>query len=279
MGFKKQWALRYIRTKFKLLSAISKRKAAQQALRLFFTPLYRNQKELPPVFQKAEKLQFRFQGETVQGYRWNPSSKKALIIHGFESSVVNFDRYVNPLIKKGYEVLAFDAPAHGRSTGNMINALVYKEFLQHIYSYYGPVDAYIAHSLGGLALSLFLEAQPQDAHTKAVLIAPATETTTAIDYAFAYMKLDGGVRKEFDKLIKEVSGHPPEWFSIKRAARHIRASVLWVHDKDDDMTPFADAEKVAQLHLPNFRFLVTEGLGHRRIYRDTKVVHAIIDFL
>src|SRR6478672_13221427 len=181
MPLAKKLLLRYIRTKFRLLSSVSKKKAAEQAFKLFCTPQLRNRKKLPPVFEKAEKLSFRLDGETVRGYRWNPSAgKKALILHGFESSVVNFDRYVKPLVQKGYEVLAFDAPAHGRSSGKTINVLTYKEMVVKICRDYGPIQSFIAHSFGGLSLSLALEEIPHDAGTRAVLIAPAAETKTAI---------------------------------------------------------------------------------------------------
>ena len=107
--------LKYIRTKFRVLSSFSKRKAAEKAFVLFCTPQQRNKKKLPPVFERSEKIRFLFQGQMVRGYRWSTqqSRKKALIVHGFESSVINFDRYIKPLTQKGYEVLAFDAPAHG----------------------------------------------------------------------------------------------------------------------------------------------------------------------
>ena len=80
------------------------------AFELFCTPQSRNKKKLPKIFGEAEKLQFTFSEIIIRGWRWNhPSQKKLLIIHGFESTVVNFDRYIKPFIKKGYEVLAFDA--------------------------------------------------------------------------------------------------------------------------------------------------------------------------
>ena len=273
-------ALKYIRTKFKLLSSLSKRKAAEKAFLLFCTPQYRNRKKLPPVFEKAEKLHFPFHNNTIRGYRWNhPSDKKALILHGFESSVINFDRYIKPLVKRGFEVLAFDAPAHGRSTGKTINALLYSELIRNICIKYGPVYSFIGHSLGGLALSLALESMKHDAQWKAVLIAPATETTTAVNSFFQFLKLDEGVRKEFDKVIEKYGGKPPSWFSAGRAAQHIRATVLWVHDKDDDMTPLSDVTPVMHAGYANYSFLITEGLGHRRVYRDNKVSKAIIEFL
>ena len=280
MAWAQQFALTYIRTKFTLLSLISKKIAAASAFQLFCTPQYRNKKALPPIFEKAETLQFHFLNHTVHGYRWNRNqAKKVLILHGFESGAINFDRYVKPLMQKGYEVLAFDAPAHGRSTGKTFNALLYKEFIQAIYENYGPVQSFIAHSLGGLALGLALEELTHDAALKVVLIAPATETTTAVDLFFNHLKLDASIRPEFDNVIAQKSGQRPEWFSVARAAKAIKANVLWVHDKDDNITPFADAQKVMDETYPNFQFIITEGLGHRRIYRDTNVSKAILQFL
>jgi len=273
-------ALHYIRTKFKLLSAISKRKAAEKLFKLFCTPQYRNRKRLPPIFEKSEKLHFSFEENTIRGYRWNhPSDKKLLILHGFESSVINFDRYVRPLVTKGYEVLAFDAPAHGRSTGKMINAVIYKDVIHHINNTYGPITSFIAHSLGGLALSLFLEETKHDEGYKVALIAPAVETTTAINSYFKFLRLNDDLRTEFDIMVEQIGGRRPEWYSVARASEKIKASVLFLQDKEDDMTPLQDVEPIIQKNYPNFRFMITEGLGHRKIYRDNKCSKAIIEFL
>jgi pimeloyl-ACP methyl ester carboxylesterase len=282
MRLAQRLVLKYIRTKFKLLSSISKRKAAEKAFQLFCTPQSRNTKKLPPVFEKAERLTFQLENYTVRGYRWNHSGeerKKALIMHGFESSVINFDRYIRPLIKKGYEVLAFDAPAHGRSTGQRITVLVYKTFVQFIWKQYGPIDAFIAHSFGGLALTLAMESIPHADSTKMVLIAPAVETKTAIDNFFSLLRLNGEVREEFDKLIEELGKQPPEWYSIARASQNLRAEVLFLQDRDDNMTPISDVRPIIEKNYPNFRFVISEGLGHRRIYRDNKSIKTILDFL
>jgi pimeloyl-ACP methyl ester carboxylesterase len=272
-------ALSYIRTKFKLVTLLSKKKAAEMAFQLFCTPQHRNRKKLPPVFEKAEKINFLFEGNKIQGYRWNhPSDKKLLILHGFESSVINFDRYIKPLTKAGFEVLAFDAPAHGRSSGRQINAIAYKNFVLHLHHAYGPITNFITHSFGGLVLSLALEEMKQDANCKIVFIAPAAETTTAIDSFFKFLRLDKEVRKEFDIIITRMSGKPPEWFSIRRIAKNIKAKVLWLQDKDDLMTPLSDVKPIIKENYPNFTFIISEGLGHRRIYRDNNSHKAIIRF-
>ncbi len=273
-------ALAYIRTKFKFLSLLSKKKAARAAFQLFCTPQKRLRKPLPPVFEKADSIRLSFAGYSVQGWQWNAGSpRKVLIIHGFESSVTNFDRYVQPLINKGYEVLAFDAPAHGRSSGATITAPIYRDLIREIHKQYGPVESYMAHSFGGLAVSLALE---EISHTDAyrlVLVAPATETESAIDSFFRILKLDSAVRREFETVIVQAGGVSSQWYSIKRAMRHIRASVCWFHDEDDDVTPVADVKAVEQENYPNIKFVYTSGLGHSRIYRDNKVTKAILEFL
>jgi pimeloyl-ACP methyl ester carboxylesterase len=279
MSMGKKLVLKYIRAKFKLLASISKRKAAEKAFELFVTPQSRVKKNLPPVFEKAEKLNFNYNNIPIAGYRWNhPKEKKLLILHGFESSAVNFDKFINPLVKKGYEVLAFDAPAHGRSGGSQIHAVIYKEFIRYILETYGPVKNFITHSFGGLALSLALEEMPHDESYHVVFIAPATESTTAMDRFFDIVQLDDEVRKEFDKVITEANNQSPSWYSVARAAEKIKARVLFLQDKDDPLTPLSDVEPIIQKKYQNFSFVITEGLGHRRIYRDASQVKRIIEF-
>jgi pimeloyl-ACP methyl ester carboxylesterase len=280
MKLSRRLAISYIRTKFKLLSAISKKKAAEKAFELFCTPQSRHKKPLSKIFEQAEKLHFKLDDVIIRGWRWNhPAERKVLIIHGFESSVTNFDRYIKPLIKKGYEVLAFDAPAHGRSGGKKINAPLYKRTIQEINKIYGPIQSYMAHSFGGLAVNLALEEISHTTDYRLVLIAPATETSTAIDMFFRFLQLDKAVRTEFEKIIIKTGGVSSDWYSIKRAMKHIRAKVLWFQDEDDEITPLSDVLKVKEQNYPNIEFIITKGLGHRRIYRDNNVSKQVINFL
>ena len=280
MKLSQRLAISYFRTKFKVLSAVSKKKAAEKAFELFCTPQQRNRKPLPKIFEQAEELNFKIENIIIRGWRWNKEGeRKVLILHGYESSVTNFDRYIKGFIKKGYEVLAFDAPANGRSGGKKITAPLYKNTIKEINNLYGPVHSYMAHSFGGLAISLALEEIGHTDNYRLALIAPATETITAIDSFFKFLHLDTSVKTEFNKVIVKKAGVSPAWYSIKRAMKHIQAKVLWVHDEDDDVTPLSDAMKVKAENYPNVEFVITKGLGHRRIYRDNKVTQLIVDFL
>lgn len=292
MKFTQRLAIGYIQTKFKLLTALSKKKAAEQAFILFSTPYLKSKRAAYP--KNAEQLSFtldlpvykeQMKGKPsaikVKGYRWNhPQAAKVLILHGFGSAACKFERYVSPLVKKGYEVLAFDAPAHGDSGGTTTNAVEYSAMIRKVMALYGPVNGFIAHSFGGIALSLALEESAHDENTRIAFIAPATETTSAVDAAFAMLKInDAGVRKEFDQIIFNLSGKETAWFSIRRAMNNINARVLWIHDEDDDVTPLSDALKVKEENHSNIEFVITKGLGHRKIYHDPGIKKRVTEFL
>ncbi|HTC00582.1 MAG TPA: alpha/beta fold hydrolase [Ferruginibacter sp.] len=281
MKLKQSLAIAYIRTKFKILATMSKRKAAEEAFTLFCTPLIKPITEIPQLFKEAESLQFESNGLKVQGYRWNhPQQKKVMVLHGFSSAACKFERYIASLIDKGYEVLAFDAPAHGNSEGKTVNVVQYSDMIKKAMGLYGPIDSFIAHSFGGLAISLTLEVLPHDEHTKVVFIAPATETTSAVKTAFEILQLHNSKVKEiFNNIIYELGGKPTEWYSIKRAMKNIKAKILWIHDEEDDVTPIADVLKVKEDNYPNIEFIFTKGLGHRKIYRDNAVRNAVVNFL
>jgi predicted alpha/beta hydrolase family esterase len=94
--------------------------------------------------------------------------------------------------------------------------------LEEICRLYGPINRFLSHSFGGLALAHLLEKLNPDETTKAVFIAPATETTTAIDSFFKFLDLNDDIRKPFDQLILDRSGVPPSHYSVRRAVNNVK---------------------------------------------------------
>ncbi len=283
MKLAQRFLISYYKTKLKTIGFVSPRKAAEEAFELFCTPYGKKAKlKEPPVFHKAEKLLFDLNGLTIRGFRWIPSGqpngKKIVIAHGFRSFSFKFDKYVMPLLKEGYEVLAFDAPAHGISDGKQINAFIYKNTLLKIESLYGPVYGIMGHSLGGLAAALAFEEFSHPENRKLVLIAPATETERTLEDFFRIIPLTEKVKAAFLELIVEISGKPVSYYSVSRVVKAVHAPVLWVHDVYDPICPFADVKPLLTLDLPHVRFLITEHLGHSKVYKDNKVCSAIVQF-
>jgi pimeloyl-ACP methyl ester carboxylesterase len=283
MKISQKLALRYIRARINILSLASPRKAAIKAFKLFCTPQQRVTKKGSAFFESGEPLSFRYAGHTIRGHRWLPAGtpprKRVLIAHGFESASCNFGAYIAALVVKGYEVVAFDAPAHGASGGRRILLPDYAGILRYIEQTYGPFHSYMGHSLGGLALALFLENNPHNRVTRLVLIAPAVETTLAVDVFARQLQLSPAVVKEMDDYVQETSGHHFDWYSLRRALHHIHASTLYVQDEDDRVTPLKEALQIKQDSHPNIKFIITKGLGHRKVYKDEDTKGRIIAFL
>lgn len=271
----------YYKAQLRTIAMVSSRKAAEKAFDIFCTPYSKGVKQKePPIFHKATKKQLVFDGLKISGFQWNPEQghgKKILIVHGFSSYSYKFEKYIQPLLKEGFEVLAFDAPGHGLSEGNRINALIYQRFLLTIEEQLGSLYGFIAHSLGGLASTLAIEQLAGE--RKLVLIAPATETRSATAGFYNMFRIDASVQAEFEQLIFRMTGLSLEHFSVSRAIRVIRSPVLWIHDKKDTICPYADTLPVQSQNLSHVQFHITNGLGHNKIYRDKEVIQTVIHFL
>lgn len=282
MKIRKTIAYTYLRYKLNILHFISPSKAGRTMYRLICSPYEKPKKGINGSFDQAEKLQTKLEGLKVNGYRINAGDyrKKVLIVHGFSSQSRNFQHFVKPLTDMGFEVIAFDAPAHGTSEGKLINADLYAKLISQVNKEFGPIDHFIGHSLGGLALALALENLELTEHNKLVLIAPATETTTFIDTVFTTIGVKTDKLKHLlHKEIQKMTGKGPEWFSVSRAVKNVKANILWIHDNDDIITPVKDALKVFEFRLPHIQFHFTESLGHQRIYRNDQVLALIGNFL
>ncbi|MDB5246758.1 MAG: alpha/beta hydrolase [Segetibacter sp.] len=274
--------LGYYRTKLKVIEIFSVKLAAKEAFELFCTPYSRRKSyEAPPIFEEAEKISFNFQGHKIHGFGWKPETpngKKILICHGFDSLSYRFEKYIQPLLKEGFDVFAFDAPAHGISSGKTINALLYKEMIMEVQTSYGPFFGIMAHSFGGIAASLFVEELKDNLPKRLVLIAPATETTRSITDFCKYLTISRKLQEEMEKLIIEVGGQQPSWYSVARIIQLITIPTLWLHDLNDRITPYDDMKHLRELNLLHVEFEITEGLGHS-LYKDDKVAKHIIEFL
>lgn len=273
-------AINYYKTKITTLALISPRKAAEYAFKIFCTPYSgKPLRPEPTTFQEAEKISFQFEGLTLRGWHWQPkepNGKKILINHGFDSFSYRFEKYIHPLLKAGFEVFAYDAPGHGISDGKTINALYYSQSMIEFNKTFGPLYGIMAHSIGGLAASLAAEHLPN--LEKLVLIAPAVETTTAINGFIKFLHLGNDIKQALTDYIVDFSKQPISYFATSSAIQKFDTPTLWLHDTEDAICTFEDVKPVQALNLPHVEFYITTGLGHSKIYREGKTVKTIINF-
>lgn len=273
----------YYKRKLQIIGIFSTRKAAMIAFDLFCTPFTNTtQKRVPTIFQQSDATSFKLHDLTIRGFQWKSNlsnSKKVLIVHGFSSYAYKFEGFIAPLKELGFEVFAFDAPAHGNSDGKRINAILYKEMILEVEKLFGPFYAIIAHSFGGISAALAMEQMPFPEQRKLILIAPATETRTAVNNFFTVITANDAIIKDFEQYILEMTGQSFAYFSTARVIRTIPSSVLWVHDQDDKICTYSDMKDLVTENINRTEFLVTKGLGHNKIYLDPSVRQQIVKFI
>jgi pimeloyl-ACP methyl ester carboxylesterase len=111
------------------------------------------------------------------------------------------------------------------------------------------------------------------------LIAPATKTTTTFANFFKMMHLNEVTIAAFLNDVSSKTHHKVEYFSADRALANYKGQVLWVHDEKDMVCPFEDIIEFKENAPSNINFLITNGLGHNKVYKSADVMDQIMAFL
>lgn len=165
--------LKLVQFGFATLGRLLPEAASNLALKLFGTPRVRaRHKTSDSILEAARPFVFESGGLQLKGYEWGTGEKYVLMVHGWESRGTALRTFVPGIIKQGYRVITFDAPAHGDSPGTKTNIVEYATAITSLLTLRGPVHAIIAHSFGGAAtIFAFHRINPTLSTRKIVLIA------------------------------------------------------------------------------------------------------------
>ena len=255
---------------------LSPEKAAQKAFTIF-TKVRKgrvspHQKEyLDPV--KHERIHLL--GHTIQTYNWPGKKETVLLIHGWESNTWRWHKLLEKLTKADYNVIAFDAPGHGYSSGEYLYVPLYAEVLEHMIQTYKP-DHLIGHSVGGMTILFNEYENPNDIIEKIVTIASPSEFHEIIGHFQELLGLSDRMLKALEEYVKNRFGFTIREFSSSKFVLSNTKKGLLFHDRWDKITPYHASEKVHAVWKES-TLISTEGLGHS-MHQD-EVNEKIIAFL
>lgn len=151
---KQPLALKVVGFFIRFLTRVSPQLAASFVRYLWFkTHRSREPKREIHMLKQPHWHQFRDGNETIQVYIWGQENSPAiLLVHGWNGRAAQLGKIAEELVKLGYRVIGFDAPAHGRSDGSSTNLPAISQTIQQLDKKYGPFTAGIAHSFGCLCL-------------------------------------------------------------------------------------------------------------------------------
>lgn len=265
------------RTGLNGLSRISSPIAGRLAFHFFCTPFRHAE---PPretqVLRRAERFSITFQKSQLAAYAWG-QGPTVLLVHGWSGRGSQLGAFVEPLVAAGHRVVAFDLPAHGRTPGRRTNALMAAEAVLRMGEAIGPLHGVVAHSFGALCTTLALR-DGLDAG-RVAYVAPASGASQAVQGFARQFGLSGPVERGLRGEMERRFG-PEVWrrFSACACAPRLSVPALIVHDLDDVEVPYAEGQSLAQA-WPGARLVTTNGLGHRRILRDARVIEEALELV
>ena len=268
-----------MRAAFQVGGLFNTRKTLRAAGRLFSTPFANSRMRAAkaPVGD-ARIEQCEIEGHTIATYTWGDPATQPYVLfaHGWSSHGTRFLPWVPRLRALGYAVVAFDQPAHGRSSGRTTNLHVFAETLAAVARRFGPAKLLVGHSLGGAAASVALAHGLQA--ERVVLIAPAADPVAATERFARVIALP---QRLFTRLLRSFERQVGVTFDDLQAHHNapcIARPALIVHDVEDREVPWSEGERYAR-YWPDSHLLSTQGLGHNRIAGDDTVIAAALRFL
>lgn len=280
---------------FRVGGRIAPRLAGRAAFRLFCTPPRaaragvdetRLGEKLGPILDAAEPMRISTPDAHVQSYVWRAEATprgRVLLLHGWTGRALVMTLFVKPLRAAGFEVVACDLPAHGRSTSRVLNMPIGARAVQAIADRVGPFDGIVAHSFGGPIAALAAEGGSPIHRRITVprmvfISAPNALSTVTRDFGNAF-GFDERLHRHLADEVSEAAGRPLASINTGDLAAAAGLDVLVIHDRDDEQVPFAEAEAIVAILGRRARLLETKGLGHRRIIVMPNVVRASVKFL
>jgi pimeloyl-ACP methyl ester carboxylesterase len=261
---------------FNFLALLSKEKVALDAFTLFCTPRKGKILQLQSSFlEEAKHEVITVGGKQLQTYCWPGKKETVLLIHGWESNSFRWRNLIGLLQEEGYEIIAFDAPAHGNSSGSILNVPLYAECTQHVIQRFNP-DSIVGHSVGGMTAVYHQYLYPDTSVQKIVTVGSPSELH---DIMLQYKKILGfnnRVLSALDEYFKKHFGFGIHGFSTASFASNITIPGLLIHDEQDTIAPVKASEKV-HASWKNSTLIKTSGLGHSM--HQPAVSEQIINFL
>lgn len=269
-----------LRAVFRTVGHVAPETAARWAETLFCTPPRHQPRAADEAFLATGRhFTVRSGPETLAAWEWpggRPDARTVVLAHGWGSRAGRFSAMGQALTARGFRVVAYDAPAHGRSTGRLASLIEFARALRAVSDAVGPVSAVVGHSLGAAAGVLAL--RDGLAAPRAVLIA-APADVVRFSTAFAdHLRIPAAARTAMRRNLEVRLNARWDDLHLPAIVRGLSAAALVVHDRNDTDVPFGQAEEIAAA-WPGARLLATHGLGHRAVLRDAGVVRATAGFL
>jgi esterase/lipase len=271
-------AIRLIRWTLPRLEMIAPGYAHNWFVNLFFSPpRYTIPQTEREVLQQAQRSKLYIADVPVEVYTWG-TGPAVLLVHGWAGRASQFRSFVSCFTDRGYQVVAFDAPAHGNSKGKRTNIFQFRDAILQLEKTMGEFHAIVAHSIGGAA-AIFALAEGMKTQTVITIATPSIGDEIIHEFA---LRINGSVKaeEELKTHIHKTFQRPFHELMASHFARQLDQNIDWliVHDEHDKEASIQSAQRLYEAY-PRATVKITTALGHTRILRDEEVIATCLNFI
>ena len=263
----------------KLLQSVSPSLATSFASKLISKPFRHITPERELMMRQSAKNKLvKLDGikKKVMVYSYGYSKKKILLVHGWSGRGTQLYQIADKILENKMMVISFDAPAHGLSLGSKATLVEFIAAIHSIEKIYGPFDAGIGHSLGGMALLNTVKGGLR--LNNLVIIGTDNSIQEFIESTINKISLQPLIAKKLITRINKQLDINIEDYASQNVAKYVSIPTLVIHDSQDKIVDVSSALAIRQ-NLKNGELLMTHGLGHNKILRDPGVIQRTIDFI
>jgi pimeloyl-ACP methyl ester carboxylesterase len=223
---------------------------------------------------------------SLQAYVCEPEGSEpvasALMVHGWTGEASFMSAFAEQLRRRGFRVVLFDFPAHGRSAGRRTNLIACAHAVREIAEALGPIHFVVAHSLGGHAALLAGGGGPPMPRAypfQAFVLVSMPNKFADVTRAFGErLGLRPAAQRSYERRLERLAHRSIAEFTGAKLLAATGRPALLLHARDDMEIPFANAEEIAGQALP-LELVSFEGLGHRKILYAPPVVRYASTYL
>jgi len=238
------------------------------------------------VLNEAHKTEVSFEYDTIRCYTWG-QGKTVILAHGWGSRASHLGLIARTLANSGFQVVAFDAPAHSslkdKKRNKLSNFFEYTRALSLVAKNLAPLYAIAGHSLGAVSSVFAVTGQSLVADykidvDKLVLIGLPPKMEYLVDSFSRNNNLD---EEDCAKLKVDLeNSFNFFWsdFSVESALNGINADVLLIHDTEDEEFSYDEISRL-QKSIPDTDLFTSKGFGHQKVVMNRQVVAKIKEYL
>jgi pimeloyl-ACP methyl ester carboxylesterase len=277
--FRETRSVKLMRSLFGTLSTLTPELAAHIGYRVLAKPPSATERHWQrELRQRARTTHLPFAKGRIAVYEWG-CGPTVLMVHGWGARATHMGRMIDPLVQQGYRVVAFDAPAHGHSSGTNTDLIEFAGAVHAVAQHAGTIHTLIAHSFGA-AMALFAQ-RDWNVQTQQQIYISSFDHCLWFTEAFGqYIGIKPAVLERMRQMMMKRHNGQFSWeqLSVVEMLRRTTQPTLLIHDQEDGEIPFEHSVALFRA-APYAEMHATCGLGHHRLLGNAEVISRVLRFV